>query len=68
VADVRTGEMVSIGVPALGLTVIRGRVQELLATPVATSQGIDYQAVVTVIGRPQDSPPSGMAADVELHP
>jgi membrane fusion protein, macrolide-specific efflux system len=68
VADVRTGETVSIDVPAVGLTGIPGRVQELLATPIATSQGIDYQAVVTVIGRPQDSPPSGMAANVQLHP
>ena len=68
VADVRTGEAVSIDVPAIGLTGIPGRVQELLATPVATSQGIDYQAVVTVIGRPQDSPPSGMAADIQLRP
>jgi len=68
VAEVRTGETVSIDVPALGLTGIPGRVQELLATPVATSQGIDYQAVVTVLGRPQDTPPSGMAADVQLRP
>jgi membrane fusion protein, macrolide-specific efflux system len=68
VADVRTGETVSIDVPAVGLTGVPGRVQELLATPIATSQGIDYQAVVTVIGRPQDSPPSGMAANVQLHP
>jgi membrane fusion protein, macrolide-specific efflux system len=68
VADIRTGEMVSIDVPAVGLTGIPGRVQELLAAPIATSQGIDYQAVVTVLGRPQDSPPSGMAADVQLHP
>jgi membrane fusion protein, macrolide-specific efflux system len=68
VADVRTGEMVSIDVPAADLTGIPGRVEEVLATPVATSQGIDYQAVVTVLGRPQDSPPSGMAADVQLRP
>jgi multidrug resistance efflux pump len=68
VADVRTGEAVSIDVPAAGLTGVPGRVQELLATPVATSQGIDYEAVVNVLGGPQDSPPSGMAADVELRP
>jgi membrane fusion protein, macrolide-specific efflux system len=68
VADVRTGEMVSIDVPAAGLTRIPGRVEELLATPIATAQGIDYEAVVTVIGRAQDSPPSGMAADVQLRP
>jgi macrolide-specific efflux system membrane fusion protein len=66
VAGVKTGEMVSIDVPAAGLTGIPGRVEELLATPIATSQGIGYQAVVTVMGRPQDSPPSGMAANVQL--
>jgi len=68
VAQVRTGETVSIAVPAADLTGIPGRVQELLATPVATSQGIDYEALITVTGRPQDSPPSGMAADVQLRP
>ena len=66
VGDVRTGEMVSINVPAAGLTGIPGRVQELLATPIATSRGIEYQAVVNVLGPPQDPPPSGMAADVRL--
>jgi multidrug resistance efflux pump len=68
VADVRTGEMVSIDVPAAGLRTIPGQVQEVLATPIATSQGIEYQAVVTVLDRLQDSPPSGMPADVQLHP
>jgi multidrug resistance efflux pump len=68
VAEVRAGETVSIDVPAAGLTGIPGRVQELLASPVATSQGTDYEAVVTVLGRSHDSPPSGMAADVQLRP
>jgi multidrug efflux pump subunit AcrA (membrane-fusion protein) len=66
VAHVRTGEVVTIDVPAAGITGIAGRVQELLATPVVTSQGTGYQAVVTVLDQRQDAPPNGMAADVEL--
>ena len=66
IGDIRTGQLVSVDVPAAGLTGISGRVQELLTTPVATSQGIGYQAVVTVLGQRQVSPPSGVAANVQL--
>ena len=66
VASVKPGQAVTIDVPAAGIKAASGRVQELLATPVATSQGTAYQAVVTVLGHPQDSPPSGMAANVQL--
>jgi multidrug resistance efflux pump len=68
VAAVKPGQAVTIEVPAADITAIPGRVQELLATPVATSQGIAFQAVVTVLHHQQDSPPSGMAADVQLGP
>ena len=66
VAAVKPGQVVTIGVPAAGITGLPGRVQELLTMPVATSQGMAYQAVVTVLGHQQASPPSGMAADVQL--
>ncbi len=66
IGDVRTGQLVSIAVPAAGIAAMPGRVQELLTTPVATSQGTGYQAVVTVLDQRPDSPPSGMAADVQL--
>jgi macrolide-specific efflux system membrane fusion protein len=66
IADIKTGQLVSVDVPAAGLTGISGRVQELLTTPVATSQGIGYQAVVTVLDQGQVSPPSGVAANVQL--
>jgi len=66
IGDIRTGQLVSVDVPAAGLTGISGRVQELLTTPVATSQGIGYQAVVTVLDQRQVSPPSGVAANVQL--
>jgi multidrug efflux pump subunit AcrA (membrane-fusion protein) len=66
VLAVRPGMAVTISVPAAGIRTIPGRVQELLATPVLTSEGIAYQAVVTVLGHQAYSPPSGMAADVQL--
>lgn len=66
VTAVKPGQAVRIDVPAAGIKAMPGRVQELLATPVATAQGLDYQAVVTAAGRQQFSPPSGMAADVQL--
>jgi membrane fusion protein, macrolide-specific efflux system len=68
VASVKPGQAVTIGVPAAGIKDVPGRVQELLTTPVSTSQGPAYQAVVTVLGHQQDSPPSGMAANVQLKP
>jgi membrane fusion protein, macrolide-specific efflux system len=66
IGDVRTGQAVTVDVPAAGLSGISGRVEELLTTPVATSQGIAYQAVVTVLDQRQVSPPSGVAANIQL--
>jgi hypothetical protein len=66
VADVKVGQNVTIDVPAASISGVPGRVQELLTTPVVTPQGTGYQAVVTVLDRQQDTPPSGMAADVQL--
>lgn len=67
VAAVQPGRVVTIAVPAAHITAMPGRIQELLATPVATAQGMAFQAVVTVLGHQQDPPPNGMAADVQLH-
>jgi membrane fusion protein, macrolide-specific efflux system len=66
VADVKVGQDVTIDVPSASISGVPGRIQELLTTPVATPQGTGYQAVVTVLDRQQDTPPSGMAADVQL--
>jgi multidrug efflux pump subunit AcrA (membrane-fusion protein) len=66
VTSVRPGQAVTIDVPTAGMSAVPGRIQELLTTPVATPQGTAYQAVVTVLGHGQDSPPSGMAANVQL--
>jgi multidrug efflux pump subunit AcrA (membrane-fusion protein) len=66
VTHVRPGQAVTIDVPAAGIAAAGGRVQEVLATPVVTSQGVAYQAVISVLGRRPDAPPTGMAADVQL--
>jgi multidrug efflux pump subunit AcrA (membrane-fusion protein) len=66
VGSVRPGQIVSIDVPAANVTAVPGRIQEVLGTPVATSQGTGYEAVVTVLDPQQESPPSGMAANVQL--
>ena len=66
VSRIKTGEQVSVSVPAARIRAIPGRLSELLADPVATSQGDEYQAVVTVAGHVAESPLSGMAADVRL--
>ncbi len=66
VADIRPGQVVTIGVPAASITAVPGRVQALLDTPVSTSQGLSYQAVVTVLDHQQYPPPTGMAANVQL--
>jgi multidrug efflux pump subunit AcrA (membrane-fusion protein) len=66
VGQIRARQAVSIDVPAASIGGVPGRIQELLATPVATAQGTGYQAVVTVLDQRQDAPPDGMAADVQL--
>jgi multidrug efflux pump subunit AcrA (membrane-fusion protein) len=65
-ANVRAGQVVIISVPSAHLSGVRGRIQELLPTPVTTSGGIVYQAVVNVLGHQRVTPLSGMAADVRL--
>ena len=63
---VKPGQAVTISVPAAGITNVPGRIDEVLPTPESTSQGIVYQAVVTITGRVARSPLNGMAADIRL--
>ena len=65
-ASVRTGQPVSVSVPAASLTAIRGIIQELLATPVRTADGDMYEAIVAVTSRWADPPLDGMTANVTL--
>jgi membrane fusion protein, macrolide-specific efflux system len=63
-ATIHAGQAVTVAIPAAHLSGLAGRLQELLPTPVDTSNGVAYQAVVTVPGRLAHPPLSGMAADV----
>jgi multidrug efflux pump subunit AcrA (membrane-fusion protein) len=65
-SGIKPGQAVMISVPAAGITNVPGRIDEVLPTPESTSQGIVYQAVVTITGRPARSPLNGMAADIQL--
>jgi multidrug efflux pump subunit AcrA (membrane-fusion protein) len=66
ISEVRPGEAVTISVPSAHLTGVPGRIQEVLPTPQATSQGTAYEAIVTVFGHQARAPFNGMSADVEL--
>jgi multidrug efflux pump subunit AcrA (membrane-fusion protein) len=68
VSRIAVGERVTITVPAVRLRAVPGRISEVLSTPVATSQGDEYQALVDVTGHVSATPLSGMAADVRLGP
>jgi multidrug efflux pump subunit AcrA (membrane-fusion protein) len=65
-AAVRAGEAVTVSVPADGLSGVRGTVRSVLATPVSTTEGAMYEAIVTVEGHGDDPPLDGMTANVVL--
>jgi multidrug resistance efflux pump len=66
VSDVKAGQKVTIEVPTARITNLAGQVQQLIPTPVSTTQGMFYQAVITVTGRATAVPMNGMAADIRL--
>ena len=66
ISAIRPGLDVTVSVPAVGLNGIHGYIQELLPTPVTTSSGVAYQAVVHVLGQQRAVPLSGMTANVQL--
>ena len=66
VSKLRSGERVTISVPAVDISRVPGRISEVLSDPVSTSQGDEYQVLVTVVGHVTRLPLSGMAADVAL--
>ena len=66
VSELSRGERVTISVPAAQLAGIPGRISEVPSSAVATSQGNEYQALVTVAGHVSRTPLSGMAANVRL--
>jgi multidrug resistance efflux pump len=66
VSTVKTGQTVTISVPAAHIEHVRGQVQEILPTPTSTATGLAYQAVVSVTGHATAQPLDGMAADVRI--
>ena len=66
VSAIKPGLQVLISVPSAGIADVRGQVEEVLPTPVSTSQGVFYQAVVSITGHAAHLPLTGMAADVQL--
>ena len=66
VSAVKTGQQVTIDVPAAGISGVRGQIDEVLPTPASMSGGTLYQAVVTITGHAAEPPLNGMAADIRL--
>jgi multidrug resistance efflux pump len=66
VSSIKAGQAVTVSVPAAGIKDVRGKVQEVLPSPVETSAGPEYQAVISITGIVASQPLAGMATDVEL--
>jgi multidrug resistance efflux pump len=66
VSTVKTGQSVTISVPAAHIQHVKGQLQEILPTPTSTASGLAYQAVVSVTGHATVQPMDGMAVDVRI--
>ena len=54
------------GARPVGLTGVRGTIQQVSPTPVSTSIGTAYQAIVRISGHQRVTPLGGMTANVQL--
>ena len=66
IQQVHPGQAVTVAVPAVGLSGIRGIIQQVSPTPVSTSIGTAYQAIVRISGHQRVTPLGGMTANVQL--
>jgi multidrug efflux pump subunit AcrA (membrane-fusion protein) len=66
IQQVHAGQAVTVAVPAVGLRGIRGTIQQVSPTPVSTSIGTAYQAIVRISGHQRVTPLGGMTANVQL--
>ena len=66
IQQVHSGRAVAVAVPAVGLSGVRGTIQQVSPTPVSTSIGTAYQAVVRISGHQRVTPLGGMTANVQL--
>jgi multidrug efflux pump subunit AcrA (membrane-fusion protein) len=66
IQQVHGGQAVTVAVPAVGLNGVRGTVQQVSPTPVSTSIGTAYEAIVRISGHQRVTPLGGMTANVQL--
>lgn len=66
VPRVTPGQTVTLGVPAVHIVGLRGKIEEVQTSPIQTSAGTVYQAVVTITGHARSLPLNGMAVDIQL--
>lgn len=66
IQQVHAGQDVTVAVPAVGLSAIRGTLEQISPTPVSTSTGTAYQAIVRISGHQRVTPLGGMTANVQL--
>ena len=66
IQQVHAGQEVTVAVPAIGLSGVRGTIQQVSPTPVSTSIGTAYQAIVRITGHQRVTPLGGMTANVQL--
>jgi multidrug efflux pump subunit AcrA (membrane-fusion protein) len=65
-AGITSGEPVTVAIPAARLERLSGSITELVDTPVQTTSGDSYQAVVVITRHGADPPLDGMSANVTL--
>ena len=66
IQQVHPSQEVMVAVPAVGLNGVRGTIQQVSPTPVSTSIGTAYQAIVRISGHQRVTPLGGMTANVQL--
>ena len=66
VSGIKPGQIVTVSVPSAHITGVPGQIAEVAPTPVSTSEGVFYQAAVTIASHTQNLPLNGMAADIRL--
>jgi multidrug efflux pump subunit AcrA (membrane-fusion protein) len=66
IQQVQADQEVTVAVPAVGLSGVHGTIQQVSPTPVSTSIGTAYQAIVRISGHQRVTPLGGMTANVQL--
>ena len=67
VSSIKSGEAVTVSVPADRIKNVPGSVQEVLPDPVSSPSGPLYEAMISISGSVSTPPLSGMAANIRLH-